>query len=442
MLRYPLICALALATLPRLACATTVILNENYWTGQTTSLAAWNGPANIKLGGSSPTDTGNSFGVYPTNIGTSTKAQSGYIATFDDSRPTGAGAYGAWDSVAQDWDTAPILGEGFGNDPWAGVWSNGANRTLTPITFSQNPIIVLRTTTWSNIARANSEYFKAVVELTDDSGISGIQFQVTYNANGGASGTRVNRFSARTMAESGANSNVIEDHANQGHSWNGNFAHAITDLDQTVLGQRLHQEYVIRPLNLVNDRTSTFSVEARAANRVGPAGNTAWQQATLTTVGQYTDDSRTSVEGISSFSRIFISALRDGQISSLQTTLPGIPETTAGTHQVGFASISLFLAHPGDFTHDGIVDVADLGILASNWAQFVPTHGQGDADGNGFVNVGDLGAIASGWNPSSSPLSFAEALTLFPQLHAVPEPASLSLLSVSAAILTTRRRPT
>jgi hypothetical protein len=58
---------------------------------------------------------------------------------------------------------------------------------------------------------------------------------------------------------------------------------------------------------------------------------------------------------------------------------------------------------PGDANHDGNVDVADLGILASNWQQSPRTFSQGDFNEDGTVDVADLGILASNWQRSAAP---------------------------------------
>jgi hypothetical protein len=68
-------------------------------------------------------------------------------------------------------------------------------------------------------------------------------------------------------------------------------------------------------------------------------------------------------------------------------TLPGQPSL----HQLDFFILS------GDANRDRKVDVADLGILASNWQQSPRTFSQADFNYDGIVDVADLGILASKW---------------------------------------------
>jgi uncharacterized delta-60 repeat protein len=61
-----------------------------------------------------------------------------------------------------------------------------------------------------------------------------------------------------------------------------------------------------------------------------------------------------------------------------------------------------FFVLAGDADRDGKVDVADLGILASNWQQSPRTFPQGDFDYSGTVDVNDLGILATRWQQSLS----------------------------------------
>jgi hypothetical protein len=94
---------------------------------------------------------------------------------------------------------------------------------------------------------------------------------------------------------------------------------------------------------------------------------------------------------------------------------------------------------PGDADLNGVVDVNDLGILASNWQQ--PANWLGaDFTGDGFVNVADLGLLASNWQAGVAGASFADAMaTLLPGVS-VPEPAVMSLLGAYGLLCGRRAR--
>jgi hypothetical protein len=53
---------------------------------------------------------------------------------------------------------------------------------------------------------------------------------------------------------------------------------------------------------------------------------------------------------------------------------------------------------PGDANGDGVVNIADLGVLAANWQQPVDGgHAQADFNGDGVVNIADLAILAANW---------------------------------------------
>ena len=104
----------------------------------------------------------------------------------------------------------------------------------------------------------------------------------------------------------------------------------------------------------------------------------------------------------------------------------------AGYHEAGMYREALRLAaipawHPGDANGDSMVDVGDLGILGANYGR---TNGAtwttGDFTGDGAVDVGDLGILGAdyGWDAASM----------------VPEPATLSLLTLAGLMLARHRQ--
>jgi hypothetical protein len=55
----------------------------------------------------------------------------------------------------------------------------------------------------------------------------------------------------------------------------------------------------------------------------------------------------------------------------------------------------------GDANLDGMVDITDLGILATNW-QMSGDWAQGDFDYSGFVDITDLGMLATNWQAGTA----------------------------------------
>lgn len=58
-----------------------------------------------------------------------------------------------------------------------------------------------------------------------------------------------------------------------------------------------------------------------------------------------------------------------------------------------------FTVFAGDIDGNGVIDVADLGVLSSNWMQ-PGAAAQGDLNYDGYVDVADLGILATYWNTS------------------------------------------
>ena len=85
----------------------------------------------------------------------------------------------------------------------------------------------------------------------------------------------------------------------------------------------------------------------------------------------------------------------------------------------------------GDADGDGVVDVADLGVLGANFNQSNMTIADGDFNDDGLVDVADLGILGANWSASQA-TGNASAL--------VPEPATLSLLAMSVLVVGRRRQ--
>ena len=84
----------------------------------------------------------------------------------------------------------------------------------------------------------------------------------------------------------------------------------------------------------------------------------------------------------------------------------------------------------GDLDGDGFVGIADLNIVLGNWNQNVTAGDplQGDPSGDGFVGIEDLNEVLGNWNAGTPPA------------NAVPEPATLALLSMGGLAMMRRRR--
>ena len=86
----------------------------------------------------------------------------------------------------------------------------------------------------------------------------------------------------------------------------------------------------------------------------------------------------------------------------------------------------------GDANADGLVDVADLGIVGANFhANICDDISDGEFNDDGIVDVAELGILGANWSASQS-TGNASAL--------VPEPTTLSLLAVSVLLVGRRRR--
>jgi hypothetical protein len=119
-----------------------------------------------------------------------------------------------------------------------------------------------------------------------------------------------------------------------------------------------------------------------------------------------------------------------------------------GGFSVSGDDVLVMYTYAGDVNFDGVVDATDYGVI-DNWVQFPGTDGYANGDFNydGVIDAADYGIIDNtiqlqgapfpGWD---SPGSIAIASASLSGVTAVPEPASLSVLGLAAAILVGRRR--
>ncbi len=91
------------------------------------------------------------------------------------------------------------------------------------------------------------------------------------------------------------------------------------------------------------------------------------------------------------------SGLGDG---NYRITLPaGSVSDTAGNPLAADFTFDFFVL-AGDANRDRIVDISDLGILATNWQGTGKTFSEGDFNYDGIVDITDLGILATSWQKS------------------------------------------
>jgi hypothetical protein len=89
----------------------------------------------------------------------------------------------------------------------------------------------------------------------------------------------------------------------------------------------------------------------------------------------------------------------DGNYRAL---LPGGAVADAGGNPNTPFAFDFFLL-AGDANRDRVVDIADLGVLASNWQQSPRVFSQGDFNFDGTVDITDLAILASNWQKNLPP---------------------------------------
>ena len=129
---------------------------------------------------------------------------------------------------------------------------------------------------------------------------------------------------------------------------------------------------------------------------------------------------------------VITAGTRDGEFDTIEGIQVAADLTLAPIYDYAdHIGLMLIAAAPGDANFDGIVDVADLGILGANFNAADMQWNTGDFNLDSMTDVADLGILGANWSASQT-TGNGSAL--------VPEPATLSLLAVSVLMVGRRRR--
>ncbi len=246
-------------------------------------------------------------------------------------------------------------------------------------------------------------------------------------ASGGPAGAEDHYLSNASSGGVGAGSKQVMFNQDQ---WTGNFNLAgVTRIDLMLMNPGATDLSMRIGLQGGPGFTHYASTDAVAL----PAGS-GWQSATF----NLTSSAMSLLSGADSLSTV-LGAVTEMRLLSAAAGPAYNGDTIVST--LGVDNIRA-LRLPGDANFDGLVDISDLGILATNWQTSPPDgwHG-GDFTFDGIVDISDLGLLATNWQTSvGSPSgSFAEGLAQvgLPPIS-VPEPAAA--MAVAAAMLLRRRR--
>lgn len=92
-----------------------------------------------------------------------------------------------------------------------------------------------------------------------------------------------------------------------------------------------------------------------------------------------------------------------------------------------------FVPLPGDYNHDAVVDALDYDTWKAAFGSTVAAFADADGNGNGIVDAADYTVWRDHFGSSVANGGLASA---------IPEPASLALAMIAAALLPARRRST
>jgi hypothetical protein len=114
--------------------------------------------------------------------------------------------------------------------------------------------------------------------------------------------------------------------------------------------------------------------------------------------------------------------------------------TFAGQSVTGATTLAVY-TYAGDVNFDGLVDASDYGII-DNYFQFPGTTGYANGDFNydGVIDAGDYGIIDNTFQLQGAPIPMNGGGVSISGVTAVPEPASLTMLGLTAAATLRRRR--
>ncbi len=132
------------------------------------------------------------------------------------------------------------------------------------------------------------------------------------------------------------------------------------------------------------------------------------------------------------FLKLFAAATRDGEFDAIDGIQVAADLTLAPIcDYAGHIGLMLIAAAPGDADFDGIVDVADLGIVGANFNADDMQWNTGDFNLDSMTDVADLGILGANWTAAQAAGSAAIQ---------VPEPATVAVLAIGLGCLGRRRR--